>query len=64
MNPTDLAQVTEKAVVDALMYGTGVILVQNSPTVGIEFVHVHPRDYAELAQSLQFAAQEVKGQMQ
>lgn len=64
MNADSLAQTTELAVVDAIMYGTGVIIVRNSPTAGLEFVHVHPRDYMELAQSLQLAAQEVKGTMQ
>jgi hypothetical protein len=64
MKAENIAQTTELAVIDALTYGIGVIVVRNLPTPGLEFVHVHPRDYVELAQSLQMVAQEVKGTMQ
>ena len=64
MTDTDLAGVTERAVMDAIMYGTGVVVVRNSPTAGLEFMHVPISQYAELAQSLQWAAQNVEGKMQ
>lgn len=64
MNAESMAQTTESAVMDAITYGIGVIIVRNDPVTGLEFVHVRPRDYTDLAQSLQMLAQEVKGTMQ
>jgi hypothetical protein len=64
MKAENVAQTTELAVIDALTYGIGVIVVRNLQTTGLEFVYVHPRDYVELAQALQTVAQEVKGTMQ
>ena len=64
MNESTIAEITEKAVTDALMYGVGIICVRNSPTQGLEFIHVHPMDWCELAHNLQMAGQDVKGKMQ
>lgn len=55
MNAQYAPVVTEKAVMDAVMFGMGVMVVRNDPKDGLVFEYVPRENYTEFIEALQWS---------
>ena len=58
MNAVNAPAVTERAVMDALMFGIGVVVVRNDQREGLVFEYVPRENYGEFVEALRWSVNE------